>query len=89
MAVDSSRNFGANGLLLFFLLWIYFTIWVLIVPLFDEDVFIVHLFPPREYAILFMSICGWILIIVLSAFIGLVIINHSLRNSFIHATKQE
>jgi dolichyl-phosphate mannosyltransferase polypeptide 2 regulatory subunit len=81
MAADSTRKFGAYWLIVFLLFWIYYTMWVLLVPLFDDDVLIVQFFPPREYAILFISLCGWLLIIVLSGFIGLVIILNSFSKS--------
>lgn len=58
-------------------------------PLFDEDVFVVHLFPPRKYAALLMSSLGWLIIIVLSAFIGMVMIQHSLpRTPFARLQQQ-
>ncbi|KAL0483348.1 dolichol phosphate-mannose biosynthesis regulatory protein [Acrasis kona] len=82
MAVNSTKKVGTYGLILFFMMWIYYTIWVLIIPLFDEDIFAVQLFPPREYAILIISFCGWALIVLLSGFIGMVVIQNSFHKPF-------
>ncbi|KAJ1510769.1 hypothetical protein HMI54_015300 [Coelomomyces lativittatus] len=52
MATLQDRTIGAFFLLIAFSVWIYYTIWVFVLPFIDEDHFIQCLFLDREYAIL-------------------------------------
>mmetsp|Transcript_25884 Transcript_25884/g.24709 ORF Transcript_25884/g.24709 Transcript_25884/m.24709 type:complete len:82 (-) Transcript_25884:296-541(-) len=61
------------------LIFVYYTVWVLVLPFVEEPV-ILNLFPPRIYAIAIPASVLVLTISVVGAFIGVVLIKESKRN---------
>lgn len=59
--IDDS-TLGKRTLVIFGLLYIYYTFWIFVLPFVDDDNFITLFFPPIKYALLVPALIGTIFI---------------------------
>eukprot|EP01080_Neovahlkampfia_damariscottae_P005134 gene5134-8740_t len=80
MAFLSDSNFGVVGLSLTFILFFYYTVWIMvIIPFLDKDHFLCSFFPSKEFAFMFLSFTVSI-VAALSFFTSGVLLIYSKKN---------
>ncbi|XP_031457468.1 dolichol phosphate-mannose biosynthesis regulatory protein [Phasianus colchicus] len=72
MATATDRAVGFGLVAFSLVLFVYYTLWIIVLPFIDSDHSIHHYFLPREYAVIIPVVAGLLLLLFIGVFIMVV-----------------